>query len=184
METSQLRRISSQIKSRAHQKVAWLYAKFSHGLPEGQTSVSGSVSLSCKIPHPRYSRAFVTFAPTAVPLHSCSWRTRSPPNLQLLIEPIITLLWINEETQVGLEMCTSLISRLYGMTVRSSWAGGLWILTNLLHCSLFVLPLLPQRSRQLFLCFISEKHRTTHFYTKEWHFSEWLLHQDFLLFLL
>lgn len=79
---------------------------------------------------------------------------------------------------------TSLNSHLYGITVSSSWAGGLWILTNLLHCLLPVLPLLPQRSRQLFLCFISEKHRTTHFYTKEWHFSEWLLHQDFLLFLL
>lgn len=41
---------------------------------------------------------------------------------------------------------TSLNPRLYGMTVSSSWAGGLWILTNLLHCSLSGLPQLPQGS--------------------------------------
>lgn len=149
METSQLRRISSQIKSRAHQKIAWLHAKLSHGLPEGRTLVNGSASLSCKIAHPRYSRAFVTFAPTTVPSHSCSWCTRSPPNLQLLIEPIIGPLCFESvrRHRVSWKRAdTSLNPRLYGMTVSSSWAGDLWILTNLLHCSLSGLPQLPQGS--------------------------------------
>lgn len=57
MESSQLRRICSEIKSKVHQKFTRLLAKWSHSLLEGQTSVFG-LAPSCEIPHPRYSWTF------------------------------------------------------------------------------------------------------------------------------